>query len=160
MRRLRAGRYAAAAAFLTMTFTGAALTGSASAAPINASDESTIEYRQNIMKTKGVQAAAIGQVLALMVPEDNLISHFETLLLATRQSKLAFTPKIEGGDSLPVVWEKWDDFSARLTKAENNLVKAIAAGREHGGSAGGLGEDAIEAMNSCKECHDIYRKKK
>ena len=126
---------------------------------INASNESTIEYRQNIMKTKGAQAAAIGQVLALMVPDGNLASHFEALLLATRQTKLAFTPKVQGGDALPAIWEKWDDFSARLAQAEENLVKAVETARKHSGT-GSLGEDAIAAMNSCKDCHDVYRKKK
>lgn len=150
----------------TRTFAAtAALTASVFTAPVmaesvNATDESTIEYRQSIMKTKGDQAAAIGQILALMVPADNLISHFEAMLQATRQSKVAFVPKVLGGESLPAVWDNWADFSARLNKTEANLMKAIETGRRTGAGPGGLGEDAIEAMNSCKECHDIYRKKK
>jgi len=129
------------------------------AAPINASDEHTIDYRQNIMKTQDSQAAAIGQILALMVPDKNLAMHFEVLLLATRQAKEAFRPNAPGGESLPAVWENWADFEARLNKAEENLVKAIATAKAQGGS-GSIGEDAIEAMNSCKDCHDIYRNKK
>ncbi len=148
-------KFAAAAALMASVFAAPAMAQS-----VNATDESTIEYRQNIMKTKGDQAAAIGQVLALMVPADNLISHFETMLQATRQSKLAFAPKVPGGESLPAVWDNWKDFSARLEKTEANLVKAIETARRTGAGPGGLGEDAIEAMTSCKECHDVYRKKK
>jgi cytochrome c556 len=155
MRGIATRKYLAAA-----TVAASCLAAPASASSVNATDESTIDYRKNIMKTKGDQAAAIGQVLALMVPADNLISHFETLLHATRQSKVAFAPKVPGGDALPAVWENWADFSARLDKTEANLVKAIESARRTGAGPGGLGEDAIEAMNSCKECHDIYRAKK
>jgi cytochrome c556 len=128
------------------------------AAPINASDENTIEYRKNIMKTQDSQAAAIGQILALMVPDKNLTLHFEALLIATRQAKEAFKPNVPGGGARPEVWENWEDFSARLDKAEENLVKAVATAKAQGGS-GSIGEDAIEAMNSCKDCHDTYRNK-
>jgi len=126
-------------------------------ATINASPENTIDYRHNIMKSMDAQANAIGQILALMVPETNLASHFEALLIATRQAKIAFKEHVEGGKAKPEVWKNWADFSARLDKMEAGALQAIALAKQ-GAGTGGVGEAALDAM-PCKSCHDIYKEK-
>lgn len=123
------------------------------------SDEDVIAYRQHIMKSNSAQAAAIGQILSLAIPDDNLAKHFEALLLTTRAAKAAFAPRVVGGGSLPAVWENPEDFAARLKESEDNLAKALKALQEQGMGSGTIGEYAIESMNSCKTCHDVYRKK-
>jgi len=126
-------------------------------ASINASPENTIDYRHNIMKAMDAQANAIGQILALMVPDTNLAGHFEALLIATRQAKAAFKEHVEGGKAKPEIWKNWADFSARLDKMEAGAIQAIAAAKQ-GGVAGGVGEAALDAM-PCKGCHDVYKEK-
>jgi cytochrome c556 len=126
-------------------------------ASANASAEDVIEYRQNVMKTKDAQSTAIGQILAMMVSDKNLATHFEILLLATRQAKVAFEPKVVGGEALPAIWDNWADFSARLDKAEADIAAAIELVREHGVAR--AGEAAIAAADTCKGCHETYRKK-
>ena len=119
-------------------------------------DELIIDYRQQIMQTKDAQATAIGHILTGTVPNENIVSHFESLLLATRQSRAAFKPKVLGGDALPAIWETWDDFLAKLDRAEDNISVAIETIRNTGPeAAGGV---AIAAL-ACKDCHDTYRKK-
>jgi cytochrome c556 len=134
-----------------------AVLSAASAGAQQMRDQDVIEYRQNIMKTKDAQTTAIGQILATMVPNTNLASHFKALLEATRQSKSAFKPKVLGGESLPAVWENWADFSAKLDQAEKEIMLAIEIIEKNGIDQ--AGEAAVQAL-TCKGCHDIYRNKK
>lgn len=57
------------------------------------------------------------------------------------------------GRSRAAVWERWDDFSARLRKLEN-AYSAIATSA----AEGHLDEAArFEALSSCRSCHKQYR---
>ncbi len=119
-------------------------------------DEMVIDYRQQIMKAKDAQATAIGHILTGTVPNDNIVLHFESLLLATRQTRKIFELEVQGGDSLPGIWENWDDFSAKLDTAESGINTAIETINQHG--PGAAGDVALAALG-CKSCHDTYRKK-
>ena len=122
-------------------------------------DEMVVDYRQLIMKSKDAHAQAIGQILTGTVPNDNMVSHFEALLITTRQTRAAFKPKALGGESLPAIWEEdgWKDFSAKLDLAEENIIIAIEAIKKNGPGAAG---DVTLAALRCKDCHDTYRGKK
>lgn len=119
-------------------------------------DEDVIAYRQEIMKTMGAQSTSIGMILAGMVPDKLLYTHFEVLLQSVRQAKVAFEPKVPGGNALPVVWEKHAEFVKKLDDAEAAIVKAIEIAKKDG-SGGQSGEAAVGAL-SCKGCHDTYKK--
>lgn len=119
-------------------------------------DEDVIAYRQEVMKTMGAQSAAIGQILAGMVPDKLLYSHFTILLESVRQAKLAFEPPVEGGNSLPALWKNHADFNAKLDAAEQAIIKAIEVAKKDG-AGGQSGEAAVGAL-SCKGCHDLYKK--
>jgi cytochrome c556 len=119
-------------------------------------DEDVIAYRQEIMKTMGAQSTMIGMVLAGMVPDKLLATHFEVLLQSIRQAKQAFEPNVPGGNALPIVWQKHADFVAKLDEAEANMIKAIEIAKKDG--AGGQSGEAAVAALSCKGCHDVYKK--
>jgi cytochrome c556 len=119
-------------------------------------DEDVIAYRQEIMKTMGAQSTMIGMVLAGMVPDKLLSTHFEVLLQSVRQAKQAFEPNVPGGNALPAVWAKHDDFMAKLNAAEQSIIKAIEISKKDG-AGGQSGEAAVDAL-SCKGCHDVYKK--
>lgn len=139
-----------------VAFAAAAVMPVVSAHAMEMRDEDVIAYRQEIMKTMGAQAAAIGQILAGMVPDNQLYTHFEVLLLSVQQAKQAFEHPVEGGNALPVVWEKWDEFSGKLDEAEENMKKAIEIAKKDG--AGGQSGEAAVAALSCKGCHDTFKK--
>jgi cytochrome c556 len=122
-------------------------------------DEMVVDYRQLIMKSQDAHAAAIGTILTGTVPNDNIASHFEALLITTRQTRVAFKPEALGGDALPSIWEEggWEDFSAKLDLAEKNIIIAIEAIKKNGVGAAG---DVTLAALRCKDCHETYRKKK
>lgn len=131
-------------------------TVSAVAPAFAAEAQDVIDYRQRIMKTLDAQVAALGQILSGATPDDQVVSHLETIAEAAAQSLKSFEPKIEGGESLPVVWTKWDDFSVKM----NDFVVKTRAAAD---TAKAQGKDAaltniLDALR-CKDCHDIYRKK-
>jgi len=128
----------------------------ASAHAQSMNDDDVIAYRQEIMKTMDAQSRAIGMMLAGMVPDKMLSTHFEVLLHAVRQAKLAFEPKVVGGNALPVVWEKHADFVKHFDEAEKSIIQAIDVAKRDG-AGGQTGEAAVGAL-ACKACHDIYKK--
>jgi cytochrome c556 len=129
--------------------------GSAPAAA--AEDKDVIEYRQRGMLAMDAQTAAIGMILSGAIPEDNLVSHLDTIATIAAGSLRGFEAKVPGGESSPAVWEKWPDFSDRMKAFAASTAKIAKTAREQG-------KDAImselAAALSCKACHDVYRLQK
>ncbi len=132
----------------------AIMAGSASA---YADDKDTIEYRQHIMKALDAQVAVLGMILSGAAPEDNLLSHLDTIALIAQGSLQSFQAKAPGGDSSPEVWAKWDDFSKRMNTFAAATAKVAKIAREQGKDA--IMSEVAPAL-SCKSCHDVYRVKK
>lgn len=122
-----------------------------------AEDKDVIEYRQHGMKALDAQTAILGMILSGAIPEDNLVSHLETIALIAQHSLVTFEPKVPGGESSPEVWAKWTDFSERMNAFAANTAKVAKLAKEQG-------KDSIMAelagALSCKSCHDTYRLKK
>jgi cytochrome c556 len=121
-----------------------------------AEDKDLIEYRQHIMKSLDAQVAILGMILSGAAPEDNLVSHLDTIALIAEGSLQSFEKKAPGGESSPAVWEKWPDFSQRMNTFAAATAKVAKIAREQGKDAI-MGE--IAAALSCKSCHDVYRTK-
>lgn len=122
-----------------------------------AEDQDVIEYRQHIMKAMDAQTAAVGKILSFAIPEDQLPSHLETIAIMASTALKGYEEKVVGGESLPAVWDDWEDFSARM----NDFATKMAVAAEHakeGGREAIMGE--IVLALSCKSCHDLYREKK
>ncbi len=121
-----------------------------------ADDQDVIDYRQHIMNTMDAQTAALGKIMSYAIPDDNFASHLEVVALAAQTSLSSFKEEVHGGGSLPAVWEDWDDFSARMNEFADGLTAAAKLAREEGK------DKALNAAFSaltCKQCHDVYRKK-
>jgi cytochrome c556 len=129
---------------------------SAIAPAFAAENQDVIDYRQRVMRTLDVQVAALGQILSGATPDDQVVSHLEVIALAASQALKSFEPKVEGGESLPVVWTKWDDFSAKMKDFEQKTAAAAKTAKEQGKDAALT--NILDALR-CKDCHDIYRKK-
>ncbi len=120
-------------------------------------DQDVIDYRQHIMKTMDEQTAAVGKIMSYAVPDEHFASHLEVIALAAQTSLKSFEKEVHGGESLPAVWENWDDFAARMNEFSEGLIAAAAIARERGKDAA-MGP-AFSAL-TCKQCHDDYREKK
>ena len=124
---------------------------------VHANDKDVIEYRQHIMNTLNEQAAALGQILSISVPDDNVIAHLDALALTASTALKAFTPKVPGGEAKPEVWANWPDFSKRMNEFAKMTADMTKTAHEQGKDAGLA--NVVDAL-SCKGCHETYRKDK
>jgi cytochrome c556 len=118
-------------------------------------DQDAIDYRVHVMTSIGEQLAAIDMILAKKAPPDSFAVHVKVIATVAAQAKLAFEPKIAGGNSKPEVWSNWADFSKRLdamVAASDELAKAAKDGNP---STVG---PKIRTSLDCEGCHKLYMK--
>jgi cytochrome c556 len=101
----------------------------------------------------GEQFAALNLISKGKAPAGDVAVQAEVLSITASTAKLAFTPKVLGGESKPEVWDKWDDFSKRLDE-----MAAAAADLAKTAKQGGVAAVTPKLSSlSCKGCHDDYR---
>jgi len=118
-----------------------------------ADDDDVIEYRQDIMKTMGDQAAAISLILEKKAPTENFPIHARILVVAASTALNAFEPRVIGGHAKADVWSKWRDFSRRMDELRSGLETLSKTADRDGYSAAA---PKVRAALSCKGCHDLY----
>jgi len=120
-----------------------------------AEDKDVIDYRQNLMKSLGANASALGAILQNKVAYgDNLAHHADAIAAAAAAAQLAFKDEVVGGTAKADVWSNWEDFSARFAQLEAAALEVSAAAKDGGMAAAG---PKVGAMFICKSCHDTYR---
>lgn len=118
-----------------------------------ADDQDVRDYRSHVMKSMGEQFAALNMIAKGKAPAGDVAVQAEVLSITAGLAKIAFTPKVLGGESKPEIWDKWSDFSKRLDEmvaAAGDLAKTAKQG----------GVAAVTpklGSLSCKGCHDDYR---
>lgn len=133
----------------------AAIVMVASLPAAQAADKDVIDYRQNLMKSLGAHASALGAILQNKVAYgDNLAHHADAIAAAAAAAQLAFKEEVVGGTSAANIWEDWEDFSGRFAQLEQAAMDVSAAAKEGGMAAAG---PKVGAMFICKDCHDNYR---
>jgi len=133
--------------------------GQAAAQFKNADD--AIEYRQGALAVMGNHFSRIGAMASGKVPFDAKAVQANADLVVTL-AKLPWSAFIEGSDkgdtnARPEVWAQADKFKAASQKLEDATVKLAAAAKTGD-------QDAVKAAfsaagNTCKSCHDDFRKK-
>jgi cytochrome c556 len=116
-----------------------------------------IRYRQHMMNSIDAQSAALGQILAGEIADDNLASHLEVLALTATGSLKAFELRAPGGESRDAIWNNWPDFATRMTTFAQKTTQAAGIARKSGNHAA---LPVIVDALTCKGCHDTYREKK
>ncbi len=120
-----------------------------------AEDKDVIDYRQNLMKSLGAHAGALGAIAQNKVPyADNLAFHADAIAAAAEAAPLAFKQELVGGTAAAAVWEDWDDFEGRFIALAAAAKEVAAAAR-----SGGMAEAGpkMGGMFICKACHDNFR---
>jgi cytochrome c556 len=136
-----------------LAWAGIALVGTLLPISGFADDQDVRDYRSHIMKTLGEQFAAINQIAKGKAPAADLATQAEVLSITAKAAKIAFEPKVEGGEAKPEVWGKWDDFSKRLDE-----MTAAAADVAKTAKSGGVAAVTPKLGSlGCKGCHDVYR---
>ncbi len=123
----------------------------------HADDQDIITYRQLTMKQLDAQAVALGMIISGQVPPDTLALQTKAIVYSAKSALKAFEAKVPGGESKPVVWSKWDDFSKRMQTFVQKSEEMAKVGES--GDVAQVAELMIAAFD-CKGCHDTYRTKK
>ncbi len=122
-----------------------------------------IEYRQNLMKSNGANAADIGMMLKGDVPFDakNVVAHAEAIHALSTLIVGAF-PKGSGPEAGKTqakdeIWTHWDDFQKIAMALETESAKLIEVAK--GGDMKAIAAQ-VGAMGKagCGACHTAFRK--
>lgn len=123
-----------------------------------AADEDIIKYRQNLMKSLGAHASAIGAISQKKVTfTDNLAYHTDAIVAISEAAQIAFEPKVTGGTSSESIWDNLDDFQQRFAGLASSAREVSSLARSGGMSAAG---PKMRGLFVCKSCHDTYRVEK
>jgi len=125
------------------------------ASKVLAADKDVINYRQNVMKSIGANAGALGAIMQNKVAHaENLALHAEAISIGAQAALRAFEDEVVGGTAKADIWENWQDFSDRFNALATAAAAVAEAAREGGMAAAG---PKLGAMLICKACHDDYR---
>ncbi|HAR32023.1 MAG TPA: cytochrome C [Gammaproteobacteria bacterium] len=118
--------------------------------------EGEVDYRQNVYKAIGGHMSAMADIVQQKVSHgSHMALHADAMADLAVMAKTLFPAGSEGGDALPGVWANPDDFAARLGRFE----EAAAALKTATASGEGVLPAFQAVAQSCKGCHDEYRKK-
>jgi cytochrome c556 len=147
----------------SLTISAAVLAGLCTALPAAAQfakPEDAIKYRKSAM---ALEAAHFGRIFAMAngrVPFDaKAVADNAEILAAV--SKWQFTGFVEGSDkgdtkAKPEIWTEADKFREKANKSQEDVAKLAAAAKT--GNIDAIKAAAGPVGQSCKSCHDTYRK--
>jgi cytochrome c556 len=139
-----------------LAWAGIAIVGALLPLSSFADDQDVKDYRSHIMKTMGEQVAALAQIVQGKANAADVAAQAEVLHITAGLAKVAFTPKVTGGEAKPEVWDKWDDFAKRLDEMVAKTDDLAKSAKQ-----GGVAAVKPKLMGlGCKGCHDQYREPK
>ena len=144
-------------------FAAACTVGAMAALPASAQfqkPEDAIKYRKAAFTVMAAHFGRLGAMANGRVPYDAKVAGENADLVVT-MSKLPYAGFIEGTDkgetkAKPEIWAEPDKFRAAASKMQDEVVKLNAAAK--GGDVAALKAAFGAAGQSCKACHDAYRK--
>jgi cytochrome c556 len=122
--------------------------------------EQAIKYRQSAMS---LQNTHVGRLFAMAngrVPFDAKVAA-ENIEVISMLNHLQFSAFIDGTDkgdtrAKPEIWTEKDKFTAAINKSQEDVNKLVATGKS--GNIDQIKTAVGAVAQSCKACHDTYRK--
>ena len=146
----------------TWSLAAAALLACGPAAAQFKNADDAIEYRQGAFSVMGHHFGVVGAMASGKLPFDAKAAQANADLVVTL-SRLQWTAFVDGSDkgdssARPEVWSQPDKFKAAAQKLQDAAVKLAAA------AAKATRPDDLKAAfgaaaETCKSCHDYFRKK-
>jgi cytochrome c556 len=131
----------------------------ASAMAHGATPEDAIKYRKAVMSTMAGHVGAISLIFSGKVElQEYLLSHAEALASAGDQVGKLFPAGSDVGktDALPLIWQEGDKFQ-KAAEANRTATAQLRDAIKSGDKAA-IGKSLKPVFDSCKGCHDRYRK--
>lgn len=122
-------------------------------------DAPVLAYRQRLMKGQGAGMGSIGDILKYKLPYSaDIKTHASNISEYAKLIPGAFEKNIAMGktDAQAVVWENWDDFTAKAKALEDAAAKLAASAES--GEMRAMMPDVKALGEACRGCHDTYRK--
>ena len=123
--------------------------------------EDAVKYRTSAFQVMGTHFSRLGAMANGKVPFDAAAAAANADIVAM-MSKLPFTAFGEGTDKVantrakPEVWSEADKFKAGATKMQEEAAKLQAVAK--GGNLDQIKAQFGATAQTCKACHDHYRK--
>jgi cytochrome c556 len=124
-----------------------------------AKSEDAIKYRQATFTVMAAHFSRIGAVVKGEKPfnKEEVAANAAVVASLAHLPWQAFGAGTEGGKSLPEVWKEADKFKAGADKMEKAIAELNTAAKS--GNLESIKKAFGAAGQSCKACHDNYRKK-
>ena len=124
--------------------------------------EDAIEYRNGAFFVMDYHYDRIGDMVKGKIPYDKAVAESDAAIIETL-GKLpwhAFTPNsiTENSRAKEEIWQQKDKFKAAADKMQAETTKLVAASKT--GDFTKLKTAFLATSQTCKECHDTFRKKK
>jgi cytochrome c556 len=121
--------------------------------------EDAIKYRSSTFSVMGTHFSRIGAVVKGEKPfnKEEVAANAAVVANLAHLPWQAFGPGTEGGKSLPEIWKESDKFKASSEKMQKAVAELNTAAK--GGDLDTIKKAFGAAGQSCKACHDNYRKK-
>jgi cytochrome c556 len=135
--------------------------GTFSAATAQADDETTIKYRQSVMKGLSAHTGAMFQIVKKGIPhKGHLLAHARAHNDLVAMANDAFKAETSGGKTRakPKIWTDFAGFEKAARKAEMASAALLAA--VDSGNEMEISEKFGAVTDTCKGCHKEYREKK
>ena len=122
--------------------------------------EAAIKYRQSAMALQGNHMGRLGAMIKGDVPFDAKVAA-ENIEITAVLNRLQFAAFVDGSDkgntkAKPEIWTEKDKFNAAVAKSQEDVLKLAAAGKT--GNFDQIKAAAGAVGQSCKACHDTYKK--
>lgn len=146
---------------LVLTFSLAALPALAQDARQN---ERMIEARQGLMTLLAHELGKLGGMAKQEAPYDAAVAGKAAANIAALSSVISpelfpqgtAAGEAEGSEALPAIWEKPDEFTARIAQLNEAAAKMLAAaGTDLAGVQGAM----KDMGGACGSCHETFRQK-
>lgn len=145
----------------TLALATAALTlATAASAQSFQKPEDGIRYRQGAFRVMGAHFGALGAMANNRAPFDAQAAarHGDVIALVSHLPFAGFVPGSDKGETRakPEIWSEQPKFRSAAEKMQSEVGKLAAAAKT--GSLDNLKAAFGPAANSCKACHDDFRK--
>jgi cytochrome c556 len=144
----------------TLTLAAAAATLASPAMAQFKNSEDAVKYRKASFTVMANHFARVGAMTSGKQPFDAKVAAENTAIVET-MSKLPWSAFVAGTDkgdtrALPEIWTEADEFKAGADKMQVAITKLNAAAKT--GSLDAVKTAFGEVGQTCKACHDDYRK--